>query len=70
MSAIPECREYLSLREFAEYVGIPFKTLEGWKVMGYLPRHFAFGKRHHKWKRCEIDEWVETYRHGGGRAAQ
>jgi excisionase family DNA binding protein len=54
-ATIPPGREYLSLREFANYVGIPFKTLEGWKAKGYLPRHFVFGKRHYKWKRSEID---------------
>ncbi len=64
-AAIPAGREYLSLREFSAYVGIPFKTLEGWKAKGYLPRHYVFGKRHHKWKRSEIDQWVETFRFGG-----
>lgn len=62
---VPAGREYLSLREFATYVGIPFKTLEAWKAKGYLPLHFVFGRRHHKWKRSEVDAWVLTYRHGG-----
>jgi excisionase family DNA binding protein len=57
--------EYLSLKELAQYLSIPWKTLEGWKARGYLPRHFVFGKRHHKWKRVEIDTWAEGYRFGG-----
>ena len=68
-SPVRQWSEYLSLRKFAEYVGIPFKTLEGWKAKGYLPRHFVFGKRHHKWKRVEIDTWAEKYRHGGPEVA-
>ncbi len=73
-AAIPEWPEYLSLKKLSGYLGIPYKTLEGWKRNGYLPRHYVFGQRHHKWKRSEVDAWATTYRHGGatddeGRAA-
>jgi excisionase family DNA binding protein len=67
---IPEGREYLSLRELSAYLGIPYKTLEGWKSSGYLPRHIAFGQRHHRWRKSEIDEWCTTFRHGEGRSPE
>lgn len=69
-AAVPEGREYLSLRELSAYLGIPHKTLEGWKGNGYLPRHIVFGARCHRWRRSEVDAWAETFRHGEGRSPE
>lgn len=63
--SLPDWPEYLSIRELGRYLGISFRTLESWKRAGHLPPHYEFGKRHHRWKRSEIDVWVQTYLVGG-----
>jgi len=69
-TSAPEWPEFLSLKKLSDYLSIPYKTLEGWKANGYLPRHYVFGQRHHKWKRSEVDVWAETFRHGEGRSPE
>ncbi|MEM7305030.1 MAG: helix-turn-helix domain-containing protein [Planctomycetota bacterium] len=56
--------EYLTIREFAQYVGISHRTLEGWKRKGYLPPPYELTSRIHKWKRSEIDAWFSLKQRG------
>ena len=56
--------EYLSIKEFGTYTGIPARSLEGWKSEGFLPPHFEFTSRHHRWKKSDIDAWSDLRRRG------
>lgn len=51
-------QQYLTIREVGEYIGISFRTLEGWKRNGYLPPHIALTRKVHKWRRADIDAWL------------
>ena len=53
--------EWMDIRTFAAYTGISHRTLESWKRLGHLPKHRAVTKRQHRWKRTEIDAWMNTF---------
>ena len=55
---------YLTIREMGDYIGTSFRTLEGWKGAGYLPPHIALTSRIHKWKKSDVDDWMELTKRG------
>jgi hypothetical protein len=56
--------EYLTIRKLGDYLSISYRTLEGWKPEGFLPPHHPWTKRHHRWKKSDVDAWSELKRRG------
>ncbi|MGC8718857.1 MAG: helix-turn-helix domain-containing protein [Thermodesulforhabdaceae bacterium] len=54
-------KEYLSIKQLAEYASVHPNTLRQWLNRG-MP-HYRFGKRVLV-KRSEFDTWMKKFRHG------
>ncbi len=48
-----------SLRKTAEYLGVPAQTLYSWRSRGKGPKGYRVG-RHIKFRRAEVDAWLES----------
>jgi len=53
-------REYLSKKELCEYLGISARTSEDWVKSRGLP-HFRIGGKILRFKRSQVDEWLEQF---------
>jgi len=51
--------ELLTTKEAANYLGMPESTLRWWRYIGTGPASFKLGPRTVKYKRSDLDEWVE-----------
>lgn len=51
-------RDWVGVRELADELGVPWKTVYGWNSKGTGPRAARFG-RHVKFRRCDVEAWVE-----------
>jgi excisionase family DNA binding protein len=45
----------------SEYLGIPKKTIYGWRLRGEGPPAYRIGK-HLRWSRVEVDQWLASQR--------
>jgi excisionase family DNA binding protein len=52
--------ELMTTKEAAEYLGVPESTLRWWRHIGTGPPSFTLGRRTVKYKRCDLDAWVEV----------
>ncbi len=57
-------REWLSLRETAELLGVHPSTVRNWSNQGALPVHRTQGG-HRRYRRDEIELWIRNRRDGG-----
>lgn len=51
--------ELLSTDEVAERIGVPTSTLRWWRHVGEGPKSFTLGKKIVRYKRSDVDEWLE-----------
>lgn len=58
----------LDVSEVAELLGVPVATLRWWLHIGTAPDHFKLG-RHVKFRRSEVERWLETRRKTGSNSA-
>ena len=54
----------MTMRELAEYLGIPVSTIYDWRTNGHGPVAHRFGK-HLKFALSDVRTWMETQREGG-----
>jgi excisionase family DNA binding protein len=57
-------RELLTPTELATESGIPPRTLSQWRYIGTGPAYLKLG-RHVRYRREDVDAWLESQRHGG-----
>jgi excisionase family DNA binding protein len=60
---------FLSPEELAEYLGVPVATIYAWRYRNYGPPGWKCG-RHVRFKREDVEAWVEAQKAGGGNAAR
>lgn len=49
---------YMTTEQLAEYLTVPVNTIYQWRHRGTGPRAARVG-RHLRWKRTDVDRWVE-----------
>jgi excisionase family DNA binding protein len=50
---------WLSPEDLANELGVPTRTVYGWRTKGHGPRGHRIG-RHVRFRRQDVDEWLET----------
>jgi len=50
--------------DVSAYLGVPLGTLHRWAHSGAGPRFYKIG-RHRRYKRCEVQDWLEQRASGG-----
>lgn len=50
-------REWLSVDELADELGVPVRTVYQWRYKGTGPRAATFG-RHVRFRRADVDSWA------------
>jgi excisionase family DNA binding protein len=61
-----DVQAYMSLEEFARYLGAKVGTVREWRKQGKLPSAFKFG-RLVRWKRIDVERWANARREEGER---
>ncbi|WP_374215326.1 helix-turn-helix transcriptional regulator [Streptomyces sp. NEAU-Y11] len=61
-------RPLASAQEVADYLGVPIKTLYGWKQKGTGPRLMKVGK-HLKARWSDVETWLDQQSQDKGAAA-
>ena len=62
--SLPEWPECLNIRELASYLGIPYGSLRTVKAKGELPPLAIDTARHQRWRRADIEAWLEMKMRG------
>jgi excisionase family DNA binding protein len=57
--AVNEQQNALTEREAARYVGVSPATLRLWRSQGQGPRHFKAGEKLVRYRRVDLDAWIE-----------
>ncbi|MFJ7112667.1 helix-turn-helix transcriptional regulator [Streptomyces albogriseolus] len=52
--------ELLSIRELAEFLGVPIQTIYCYNYDGSGPRRIKFGK-HVRYRRTDVEKWLEEH---------
>ena len=47
-------------REAADYVGHSVRALQNWRVRGGGPKFAKISARSIRYRRCDLDQWVES----------
>lgn len=53
----PTAKPWLSVRDFAELLGVPERTVRAWRLQGRDPESVCFG-RHVRYSAAAVDEWI------------
>ena len=53
-------REWTGIEEFAAELGVPVRTIYGWRSKGIGPRGYRLGK-HIRFRREDIEAWLESH---------
>lgn len=61
-------RELLSPQQFADYLGLPVRTVYAWQHKGTSPDYIKVGK-HVRYRRQDIESWLESNVVSGNRQA-
>jgi excisionase family DNA binding protein len=51
-------REWLSVDELAEWLGVPKATVYAWRTRGVGPRGASIG-RHVRFRRADVEVWIQ-----------
>ena len=63
MSAVELEDRLLDAKELAQYLGINLKTLYTYRHTNFpLPPAFNLGERRMRWRKSEVDAWIESRR--------
>jgi excisionase family DNA binding protein len=54
-------RQLLSPADVASYLGVPLRTVYGWRSRGVGPRGYRVG-RHVRYVLDDVDAWLEDHR--------
>ncbi|MGI8868764.1 MAG: helix-turn-helix domain-containing protein [Mycobacteriales bacterium] len=54
-------KPWLSVRDFADLLGVPERTVRAWRLQGRDPESVNFG-RHVRYSREAVDEWITAQR--------
>ena len=57
----------LDTPRLAEELGVPQRTVDQWAYLGKGPAFIKVG-RHRRYRRIDIDAWLDAHRHGGDAA--
>lgn len=57
-----EQREWLSIAELADWLGIPVRTVYRWNHFGTGPPRYRIGGHNVRYRRSEVEEWLAQYR--------
>lgn len=52
----------LKVSELADFLGVAPSTIYRWLEMGKLPKPFEIGEKAVRWRKSEIDLWLEENR--------
>jgi excisionase family DNA binding protein len=55
-----ELQQTLTPIQAAEYLGISEAVLRLWRLEGKGPRHFKAGEKLVRYRRADLDSWIET----------
>lgn len=58
-SVEPESARWIGPEDLANELGVPTRTVYGWRTKGGGPRGYRIG-RHVRFKREDVDAWLET----------
>lgn len=53
-------RDWLTVHELAEELGVPVNTVYQWRSRGTGPRGGRFGK-HVRFRRSDVDKWIASH---------
>jgi len=51
--------ELLNKKQLADLLGVSLKTLDRWTQRGILPPPARLGRRLKRWRRIDIERWIE-----------
>lgn len=54
-------REWISIPELAEHLGVPVRTIRSWRARGEGPTGVVFG-RAVRFHRKDVDAWIQQQR--------
>lgn len=57
-----EEKEFISLTELACLLGVCVQTIHNWRRAGKLPAELKMATHCLRWRKSEIDKWIETNR--------
>lgn len=55
----------LTVKDLADYLGVPVATIYAWRYRGEGPPGFRVG-RHIRFRRADIEQWIERQLRVGG----
>jgi predicted DNA-binding transcriptional regulator AlpA len=58
--ATAEPLNVLTPQQAARYVGVSEAALRLWRSRGVGPRHFKAGEKLIRYRRCDLDAWIES----------
>jgi excisionase family DNA binding protein len=53
--------EWIGIEQLAEEIGIPVRTIYGWRSRSEGPVGYRIG-RHVRFRRADVDAWLEQHR--------
>jgi excisionase family DNA binding protein len=53
--------DFLSVQQLADWLGVPRRTIDGWRYRGVGPRGYRIG-RHVRYRRAEVEAWLSERR--------
>jgi len=57
---VTEHQNALTPRQAAKYVGVSEAALRVWRSRGEGPRHFRAGEKLIRYRRADLDSWIES----------
>jgi excisionase family DNA binding protein len=52
--------EWLSIQQLAKELGVPLRTVYGWRSKGEGPKGATFG-RHVRFRRDDVEKWIAAH---------
>ncbi len=54
--------QLISEQDAADFLAHPVKTLQGWRCQGIGPAFVRISGRSIRYRRCDLQEWIESKR--------
>jgi hypothetical protein len=64
-----EREEILTAKEAAQFLKVPFRTMESWRARGQGPAYLKYGRSTTRYRLKDLIEFLEKSRHQAGVAA-
>lgn len=61
--------EWIGIEELAAELGISVRTIYNWRSLGRGPRGYRIANGHVRFRRADVDTWLETFADDGQPAA-